>query len=85
MALLLLSVCGGNSVQLELYFPDRVTVGLKPSDRFFQPFPQAMVGFKTEELLGSTHIQTAPRLAVRLGGVPLDVSCEPHFPRNQGR
>ena len=27
-----------NQNDLKMHFPDRVTIGLKPLDRFFQPF-----------------------------------------------
>ena len=74
-----------NQNDLKMYFPDHVTVGLKPLDRLRHPVAQAVTCFKAEELLGPTDVQTTPWLAVRLCGIPLNCSGEPHFCRNQGR
>ena len=65
-----------------MHFPYNLAIVLEPPDGFFQSVAQAMASLKAEELLGPAHVETSTRLAVRLGGIPLNLSGKANLGRD---
>ena len=71
--------------RLKVYFSQRMAVGAIPANRLSQSLAQRMFRLKSDRLLDTAYVQTAPRLTIGFGRIPLDLSLISDFLGDEAR
>ena len=56
-----------------------IAIGMKPLDGSLEPLVQVVTSLESKELFCAGDVKAPAGLAIRLGGIPLDLSLEAHF------